>query len=228
MRVVGVAVAVFIALGLPQGAVAEPPAAGQHGGNAPVVRASQRSSDSRPVVTTDAAGATGATTASIEGNADPEGQITKLRAGYALANERWCTTHGMRGTPVKTASRSLGSGRAMLSEVVVKLEGLTPGREYCAELLATNRSGASYGGQRRFATPYQDAAQVPSHTTTPAQSSARGRASKAAPSAPGSGGWPTATVVIASVLGVIVLGGALSVARPKLRRRRSAKRHAVG
>jgi hypothetical protein len=106
-----------------------------------------------PAVATDGAQATGATTASVEGNADAEGQSTTLHADYALATEQWCTSGGAAGTPAETTPQNLGSGYAMLSEITITLEGLMPGSAYCAELVATNASGTSHGGQIRFSTP---------------------------------------------------------------------------
>jgi hypothetical protein len=105
---------------------------------------------SLPLIATDGASATGATTARVSGNADPEGQSTTLHADYALASEPWCTSHGAEGTLAETAPQDLGSGNAMYSEILVGLEGLTPASEYCAELVASNESGTTYGGQVRF------------------------------------------------------------------------------
>jgi hypothetical protein len=129
---------------------------------------------SPPLVVTDAAHATGATTAIVEGNGDPEGQSTTLHAEYALASEQWCSSGGTEGTPRETAQQDLGSGHVMFSEVLVKLEGLLPASEYCAELVATNASGTTYGSQVRFTTTAQasppvvatDGVQVLSTTTT--------------------------------------------------------------
>ena len=106
-----------------------------------------------PIVATDGVHATGATTASVSGNADPEGQSTTLHADYGPAGGLWCTSDGKEGTPSETAPENLGSGNVMYSEIVVGLEGLTPGSEYCVELVATNASGTTLGGQRQFTTP---------------------------------------------------------------------------
>jgi hypothetical protein len=108
---------------------------------------------SSPLVATDGASATGPTTATVEGNADPEGQPTTVHADYALASDLWCTSKGTSGTPVETPSQPLGSDNAMFSEIVIKLERLASSSEYCAELIASNASGTAYGGQRSFATP---------------------------------------------------------------------------
>jgi hypothetical protein len=59
----------------------------------------------------------------------------------------------VEGKPAaETAPQDIGSGNGMLSEILVALEGLSAGSEYCAELVASNASGTSYGGQVRFTT----------------------------------------------------------------------------
>lgn len=110
-------------------------------------------SASAPLVGTDGARATSPTTAIVEGNVDPNGEKTTLRAFYALASSKWCLSGGLRGKPSKTAPIALGSGNVMFSEIVVALTGLAPNQNYCAELVAHNRSGTAYGGQRSFMTP---------------------------------------------------------------------------
>ena len=105
-----------------------------------------------PAVSTDSARATGPTTAQVTGNADPGGQPTTLHADYALAGEAWCATNGASGAPAETKSQNLGSGNAMVSEIIVTLEALRPSSEYCVELVASNASETAYGGQVRFTT----------------------------------------------------------------------------
>jgi hypothetical protein len=108
---------------------------------------------SPPIVATDGAKATGPRSATVDGNADPEGQETQLHADYAVASEPWCTSAGAEGTPVETAPQELGSGSVMISEIGVPLAELIPASEYCAELVASNATGTSHGGQVRFMTP---------------------------------------------------------------------------
>ena len=108
---------------------------------------------SPPGVSTAAAFATGPTTAIVDGSAEPKGESTTVHADYALAGEPWCTSHGAEGSPAETAPQSIGSINGVVSEILVKLEGLTPRSEYCAELVAHNESGAAFGGQVRFTTP---------------------------------------------------------------------------
>jgi hypothetical protein len=104
-------------------------------------------------VSTAGAFATGPTTAIVDGSAEPKGESTTVHADYALASEPWCTSHGAEGSPAETAPQSIGSINGVISEIVVKLEGLTPRREYCVELVAANESGTAFGGQVRFRTP---------------------------------------------------------------------------
>ena len=108
---------------------------------------------SLPLVATDGAHATGTTTARVEGNADPNGQKTTLRAYYAPAGSKWCMSGGTKGKASKTARTPLGSGNAMISEILVPLSGLAPNQMYCTELVAHNRSGTAHGGQVSFMTP---------------------------------------------------------------------------
>ena len=108
---------------------------------------------SSPIVATDGAHATGPTTATIEGNADPQGQETMLHADYALAGEPWCTSGGAEGTPLESMPQSLGSGNVMISEIGVPLAELTAASEYCAALVASNAGGTSQGRQVTFTTP---------------------------------------------------------------------------
>jgi hypothetical protein len=108
---------------------------------------------SPPGVSTAGAFATGPTTAIVDGSAEPKGESTTVHADYAFAGEPWCTSHGAEGSPAETAPQSIGSINGVISEIVVKLEGLAPRREYCAELVAANESGTAFGGQVRFTTP---------------------------------------------------------------------------
>lgn len=110
-------------------------------------------SASPPLVATDGAQATGPTTARVEGNADPNGEKTTLRAYYAPSSSKWCTSGGAKGKVSKTPPIKLGSGNIMLSEIVVSLTGLAPNQNYCTELVAHNKSGTSNGGLRSFMTP---------------------------------------------------------------------------
>jgi hypothetical protein len=108
-----------------------------------------------PLVATDGVVPSGPTSARVDGSADPEGSETVLRADYAPASAQWCVSGGADGAPLETVGEALGAGDVMYSEVSVGLEGLSPGVEYCAELVASSEAGTSRGGQRRFTTPHQ-------------------------------------------------------------------------
>jgi len=110
-------------------------------------------SASLPLVATDGVEATSTTTARVEGNANPNGEKTTLRALYAVASSRWCTSHGAKGKASKTAPIKLGSGNIEYSEILVPLSGLAPNQLYCTELVAHSRSGTAHGGQLSFMTP---------------------------------------------------------------------------
>lgn len=105
-----------------------------------------------PAVSTDGVEVTGATTARVGGNADPEGPDTLLHIDYALASNVWCRSAGKEGRPLETNPRDLGGGYTMYSEILVKLEDLVPGRSYCVELVARNEDGTTYGGVVDFTT----------------------------------------------------------------------------
>lgn len=209
----GLLVTACIALGFPQSAIAEKQVTTRHSSTSTPrtrVSAKTRASGSPPRVSTGSAHATSATTAIVNGNADPDGENTTLRAEYALASNQWCASSGIRGTHAKTAPENLGSGNVMYSELSVRLAGLTPATEYCVELVAKSSSGTARGRQVRFTTP-ATAAQSTSPTSNTGQ-----------PSAPVSsaGGWPTSAVATVVILSVILLCGGFAALRPKLRPRR--------
>ncbi len=110
---------------------------------------------SPPLIITGQVSVTGPTTALVVGDGSPEGSDTTFHADYAHAGESWCTSGGTEGVPFETASADLGSGRGMISEIPVKLEGLIPASEYCVELVAHNEFGAAHGQQVRFTTSAQ-------------------------------------------------------------------------
>lgn len=239
MRAIGFVVSCCLALGLVQGAAAEPPASESNrtgvrttgsalGSGAPRSRHETATDRNRartstvasaaPKITTDSAYATGATTAIVTGNGDPEGQPTRLHAKYARSDARWCTSHGAKGKSARTRSQKLGSGYEMISELSVTLEGLTAGTEYCVELVATNRSGTSYGGQVRFTTSAADTQGGAQGSRTPPPPLRRGP-SQFPPATAHSSWSPTATIVVA-VLATVLLGGLLLVTYARLRPRR--------
>jgi hypothetical protein len=105
-----------------------------------------------PVAVTRWIEVTGSTSANVVGAADPYGAVTTLLADYGIAGSTWCASHGMEGEPVQTTPQLLGGGEIVFSEAFVALERLAPATEYCAELVAQNAYGTSYGGQVVFTT----------------------------------------------------------------------------
>jgi hypothetical protein len=225
VRAVGVIGVACLALGLPPCAAAEQQAAGHS--RAGVGRTSQshiahvqsEAAGAPPTVATNGVEVTSPTTATVIGGADPDGEKTTLRAEYASASAPWCTSQGTKGTPLKSNSRQLPPTKAILSEIGVRLEGLTPGAKYCAELVAKNKSGTARGGPFRFSTPIDTASKG-----APVSKSASSQ-----PPAPNSGNWPTSAVVAVALLGASLLAGMVALLAPKFRsRRQGSTRPAAG
>jgi hypothetical protein len=100
----------------------------------------------QPVVSTSDVFSTGATTATVDGVVDPQGDgTTTYLAQYALANSTWCTSGGTSGTFSMTSSTPLGF--STIQAVSVDLSALTGGQDYCARVSATNGSGEGHGDQ---------------------------------------------------------------------------------
>lgn len=207
-----------------QGAVAgQAPAGAPTTKSAPQVpgqaSADAPTSGTAPQITTDAAYATSATSAVVTGNGNPGGEPTRLRAKYAPSTARWCVSHGAQGKSSRTRAQKLGSGHEMISELSVKLEGLTGETEYCVELVVTNRSGTAHGGQVRFKTTAGGAGGVAQASRSRTSPTSRNPASPSRrPVA--SSSWPTTAIVAVVALGTTVLGGLLFVAAARLRSRR--------
>ncbi len=107
-----------------------------------------------PITITSDATATGATTATVDGDVNPAGQTTTYEVEYALASSEWCTSYGSSGSPASsTTAQTLGFTDATFHDVSVGLTGLTAGTGYCADLVASNGSGSwPDGGQIPFTT----------------------------------------------------------------------------
>ncbi len=94
---------------------------------------------------------TGATTATVEGQVNPSGQSTQYHVAYDLASSEWCTSGGLAGSPAhSTAPATLGFTDATSHQISVELTGLSPGNEYCTELIAVNGSGTGHGSAEFF------------------------------------------------------------------------------
>jgi Divergent InlB B-repeat domain len=93
------------------------------------------------------------TTASLGGLIDPSGQPTSYYVEFGLATSQWCESFGRSGAPEHTTlPQALGYQGESLAAVSVELTALTPGTGYCAELVASNTSATSHGGQVEFST----------------------------------------------------------------------------
>jgi hypothetical protein len=102
---------------------------------------------------TNTASALGPTTAVVAGSVDPIGQTTTYRVEYDLASSDWCASGGFSGFPAYTTPpRDLAYTDATFHEVSAVLSGLTAGTVYCADVVASNASGAGDGGQLEFRT----------------------------------------------------------------------------
>jgi uncharacterized repeat protein (TIGR02543 family) len=104
-----------------------------------------------PAVITDDAVATGATTATVDGRVNPSGQSTTYHVDYDLSSSVWCLSGGNSGSAANSTSNTmLGFTDSAYHSVSVGLTGLTNGSHYCAQLVATNASGKTGGGQLTF------------------------------------------------------------------------------
>ncbi len=102
-----------------------------------------------PAVSTDDAEPTGASTATVTGQVNPDGQSTTYQVQYDLASSTFC--QGNSATPAHTTSaQNLGATDSTWHQVSVDLTGLTGGQSYCAQLIATNPAGTVQGGQLNF------------------------------------------------------------------------------
>jgi hypothetical protein len=104
-----------------------------------------------PTVVTDDVVVTSSTAATVSGSVNPSGQSTSYRARYSLANSTWCQSGGASGSPSnQTTPVTLGFTDSTPHDVTVQLTGLTTGATYCADIQATNPSGAVSGGTINF------------------------------------------------------------------------------
>lgn len=94
---------------------------------------------SAPTVDTTALTVTGYTTATIQGQINPDHQVTSYFARYAPASSEWCTTSGASGNDFYVAyGSSLGSSDDTFHDVSVQIYGLTSGTGYCAALVSSS------------------------------------------------------------------------------------------
>ncbi len=101
-----------------------------------------------PLASTFDANATGASTATVDGSVNPSGQTTTYKVEYDVADSDWCQTGGGSGSPGNSsAAQTLGFTDSAPHDVTVGVSGLSPGTDYCADLVASNSSGDADGGQ---------------------------------------------------------------------------------
>lgn len=94
---------------------------------------------SEPTVDTTALTVTGYTTATIQGQINPDHQTTSYLARYAPASSEWCTTSGASGNDFYVSYGSnLGSSDDTFHDVSVQIYGLTSGTSYCAALVSSS------------------------------------------------------------------------------------------
>jgi phosphodiesterase/alkaline phosphatase D-like protein len=94
-----------------------------------------------PTVGTGSASSVGATTATLHGSVDPNGQSTSWHFDYGTS-----TAYG-----ASTPSRGAGSGTSS-TNVSETLSGLVPGTTYHYRLVAANAAGTTAGADRTFTT----------------------------------------------------------------------------
>jgi len=94
-----------------------------------------------PGVGTGSASSVGATTATVHGTVDPNGQSTNWHVDYGTS-----TSYGS-----STPSRGAGSGTSA-TNVSEGLSGLVPGTTYHYRLVASNAAGTTAGADRTFTT----------------------------------------------------------------------------
>jgi hypothetical protein len=94
-----------------------------------------------------------ATAETVDGEIDPNGQATEYHVAYGPSNSRWCYEGGETGRPEhSTALKTLAGTDTSSHPVAVELSGLSTGRYYCAEIIATNASQVTVKGGRVYFT----------------------------------------------------------------------------
>jgi hypothetical protein len=108
-----------------------------------------------PVVTTGAASAITATSATLNGTVDPQGgQATSYRFEYDLASSQWCQSSGTTGSAAKSSSTmDLGFNDSTAHAVSATVAtGNNPGTSFCFRLSASNSGGSAVGSFATFTT----------------------------------------------------------------------------
>ena len=106
-----------------------------------------------PSAESDDAQATGPQTATVTGSASAAGQANAtVRVDYGPASSQWCIDDGAtQPAPSHTADQSLGTTDVADHPQALQLSGLTPGQDYCAEIVAkTPVATSALGGTVAF------------------------------------------------------------------------------
>ncbi|MEA2473979.1 MAG: virginiamycin lyase, partial [Thermoleophilaceae bacterium] len=104
-----------------------------------------------PIIYTADVTATGATTAILTGELNPDGLATSYQAVYGLASSAWCQSEGFSGSPASsTTPQALGATDADFHDISVTIGGLVAGTKYCAGLRASNSAGTTTSGMVQF------------------------------------------------------------------------------
>jgi hypothetical protein len=86
---------------------------------------------------------TAATTATVDGQVNPEGQSTTYGASWALASSDWCQNDEQTGTPTASIPVALPNTDTAYHPVSVQISGLIAGDAYCVMIAAANASGSA-------------------------------------------------------------------------------------
>lgn len=111
-----------------------------------------------PTTDTADAFATGTSTATVNGDVNQAGDnTTTFEVHYDLGSSEWCESDGASGSPADTTTTTAvglpSPPDGTFHDVSVNLTGLTGSADYCGELVTTNASGTSEGGQVTWTQP---------------------------------------------------------------------------
>lgn len=105
----------------------------------PITPVAFKTDPAAPSVATSGASASASTTATVDGEVDPNGAQSTYWADYASTSSEWCRSNGTAGFFEKESpTATLAFEDNALHPVQVQLNGLAPGSEYCAALAAEN------------------------------------------------------------------------------------------
>jgi hypothetical protein len=122
--------------------------------------------DKREADTFDAS-PTSLTSATVEGDVNPEGQFsTTYQVQYGPTSSDGCTSSGVSGAPANTTNPAdLGFSDDTFHDVSVNLIGLTTGGEYCAQLITGAGTTEGDGGQVTWTESLPDAVTFDAYST---------------------------------------------------------------